>query len=182
MRTGRIGTFATFSLLLIATACQPDPDDDRMSAPAPPPAALIAPVAAHMSLDERLERLETELAAAIAAELREDGVTRLYRAEAITDRLLEGEPPFAWLEPAAYFVETRLRQLQAQADRIVARSRRSEPRDQILPEVVELHHAVTELRAALRAGGGEPPVPLDSLLAGAAADTLGPLITDEPVH
>ncbi|HWV57521.1 MAG TPA: hypothetical protein VNZ57_08730 [Longimicrobiales bacterium] len=174
----------TIVVVLVAgiVGCQQNPAEERMSAPPPPPAALIAPVASHMTLDERLARLEIELDAAIAGGMRQDVVPRMFRAEAITDRILEGEPPFLWLADQ-YFVDSRLRGLQAHADRIVALIRRAESPDVILPEVVELRHSVATLREQLAAGaGGDPPVPLDSLLAGAAPDTLGPLPTDEPIH
>lgn len=170
--------------LLLATSagCQRNPDEERMSAPPPPPATLIAPITREMTLDEKLARLQAELDGALAGGLRDAAVPRLYRAEAITDRILEGEPPFAWLAEG-YSLESKLRALQAQADRIVARHRRGEPLDRILPEVVELRHAVAGLRERIAAGyGGEPPTPLDSLLAGASPDTLGPLPTDEPIH
>jgi len=171
------------AVLLLAWlgGCQQNPAEERMSAPPPPPAALIAPVSNVMTLDERLGRLQVELDSAIAGGMRNQVVPRLFRAEAITDRILEVEPPFEWLSER-YFVESKLRALQAHADRIVAQIRRGEPQDVTLPEVVELRHSVADLRSQLAAGqGGEPPVPLDSLLAGAVPDTLGPLPTNEPI-
>jgi hypothetical protein len=160
--------------------CQPHPDEERMSAPPPPPATLIAPVRASMSLEDNLLVMERELTAAIDGGLRDEAVTRMFLAEAISDGLLEAQPPFAWLA-RNYALESRLRQIQVRADRIVAMLRRSEPREHILPEVVDLRAAVAELRRELDEGGGEPPISLDSLLAGTQADSLPPM-SDEPIH
>ena len=167
-------------LALTALAgCRRDFEDDFMSAPPPPPAALIAPVRDSMTLDGKLERLEAELAAAIEGGLEDEAVYRMFRAEAITDRLLESALPFNWLGEG-YYVDARLRQLQALADRIVAQSRRGEPRQQILADAIELHRRVVELRTALAEPGGEPPPTLDSLLAAVAAEeSLAPVSEGE---
>lgn len=144
--------------------------DDELSGPAPPPAALIAPVRESMSLDERLAVLQGELSAAIDGELQDDAVTRVVRAEAITDRLLETDIPLKLIDEG-YFVESRLRQIQASADRILAQMRRGERRSEVLAEVKSLHEDVVGLRAALRRSPGRvPPTPLDSLLEPAPPD------------
>lgn len=144
-----------------------------MSAPPPPPAAIIAPVRESMSLGEKLERLQTELDAALArGEL--DAVTRarIFRAEAITDRILEAPPPFEWLA-ADYDLEAWLRQLQAMADRIIAELRRDELEQRILEDTGRLREAVVALRIELaRPGAGTRPTPLDTLLAHITVDSM----------
>lgn len=156
------------ALLLPLVGCRDN--DDQLSGPAPPPAALIAPVRESMSLNERLAVLESELSAAIAGELQDDAVTRVVRAEAVTDRLLEADIPVKWIDEG-YFVEARLRQIQASADRLLAQIRRGETRSQVLTDVKSLHEDVVELRAALhRSPGRVAPEPLDSLLETAPPD------------
>lgn len=152
-----------------------------MSEPPPPPAAMIAPVREYMSLAEKLERLQAELDAALARGGM-DAYTRIriYRAEAITDRILESEPPFAWLG-SAYGVEAWLRQLQALADRVVAQIRRSEPEARILADVAALRESVATLRAELARPGGPPPPPLDTLLATFEIDSMPTDIPKESI-
>lgn len=161
---------------VMAAACQPSPEEDRMSAPPPPPAAMIAPVRDMMPLDVQLGRLQAELAAAIRRNRIDDvSADRVYRAEAITDRILESDPAIRWLA-SDYDLEAWLRQLQALADRIVAQIRRDAPEEGILRDMDRLYTSVTELRAELaRDGGGQPPTPLDSLLANYV---VGPMASD----
>lgn len=149
---------------MAAAGCQRNPEEDRMSAPPPPPAVRIAPIRDSMTLEERLAVLEAELDAALDDD-RLDAVTkqRLFRAEAITDRILETELTLTWLAEG-YDLEARLRQLQALADRIVAGIRRDEPEAGILLDAVRLRRQVQSLRSALAEGGMNPPPPLDSLL------------------
>lgn len=163
-------------ILLIAGDCGPRPEDDAMSAPPPPPAAVIAPVRESMLLEEKLERLEVELLAVLRllraedAELG-DAMLRLYRAESITDGLLEAQRPFEWLG-VNYSLEARLRQLQAQADRMVAEQRRGASAGRLLVGARALRNEVVWLRRALaQGGGGDAPPPLDTLLAG-SPDTV----------
>lgn len=150
-----------------------------MSMPPPPPAAMIAPVRESMTLDEKLARLEAELDAALRMEHLDDAArVRLFRAEAITDRLLEERPPVAWLA-RGYEVEANLRQLQSLADRIVAELRREEPEAMIREDILRLRREVGQLRPALAMpGGGALPVPLDSLLAGVPPDSTGVTVTE----
>lgn len=155
-------------VLVAAAGCQRSVEDEAMSAPPPPPAALIAPVRDSMTLDGKLERLEHELTAAIEGGLEGESLYRMFRAEAITDRLLESSLPFGWLADD-YFLDARLRQLQALADRVVSQLRRDEPIEQSLADAIELRRRVVELRAALAGQGGDPPTPLDSLLVAAHA-------------
>lgn len=150
-----------------------------MSAPPPPAAAMIAPVRESMSLDDKLARLEAELGLAQErGELDARARARIFRAEAITDRILETEPPFVWLAEG-YDLEARLRQLQALADRIVAQVRRDEPEPVVRGDVERLKRQVGELRAALRAGGHSvAPTPLDSLLARTVSDSVGMTVNE----
>ncbi|HEX7091121.1 MAG TPA: hypothetical protein VF192_13355 [Longimicrobiales bacterium] len=155
---------------LLAAGCQRNPAADQGAVPPPPPAAEIAPLRESMTLDERLALLERELAAAQAGRLEGHALDRALRAEAITDRLLEVKAPFPWLA-RGYAVDARLRQLQALADRIIAELRRGTPPERLLDEVQALRRAASDLRMALREGGGDMPTPLDSLLARSLPDT-----------
>src|SRR5690606_20891753 len=177
----RHGTWARFFvaglLVLAAAACRRDLAEERASAPAPPPAAQIAPVTESMTLEERLERLSQELSAAYQGRLEGEALGRLLRAEAITDRLLEVKAPFPWLA-RGYSVDARLRQLQALADRIVAELRRGTEPEELLDEVQALMQATEDLRVALREGGGDRPTPLDALLATTLPDTTGVFVSE----
>lgn len=133
------------------------------------PATALAPVRGAASLESTLVLLERELNSAMDSE---DRAERLVAAEAITDRLLETQLPFAWLTARAYGVQSLLRQIQSLADRIVAELRSGEKTEIIERDVRDLKSKVQELRAGLRAGGGNPPISLDSLLAAYAADSL----------
>lgn len=161
------------SVVVAFLGCEPRPEDDRMSEPPPPPAALIAPVRESMSLDEKLARLEAELDAALARDdLDALAIARLYRAEAITDRILETDPAIVWLD-SDYDAESWLRQLQALADRVVAQIRRDAPEERIREDAVHLRERVMELRKQLtRSNGRMPPPPLDSLLRSYEVDSM----------
>jgi len=149
-----------------------------MSAPPPPPAALIAPVRESMSLETKLARLEAELGLALErGDLDARARARIFRAEAITDRILETDPPFVWLAEG-YDVEARLRQLQALADRVVAEVRRDEPKERVFQDVARLKEQVARLRVALRTPGGMPPPPLDSLLAAVGRDSITATVSE----
>jgi hypothetical protein len=135
--------------------------------------AQLAPMGPprQMTLDENLALVEQELVWILEHGLAGEGRERAYRAESLTDRLLESRPPFQWLSNG-YYMEARLRQVQSMADRIVARLRRGEPDTQIMQDVRALHQQVTGLQAAVReGGGGDAPPPLDVLLA--PLDTVG---------
>ena len=99
-------------------------------------------------------------------------------AEAISDRLLETQLPFTWLQDRAYGVPSMLRQIQALADRIVAEQLWGGPvmDQQKLADLQDLQNKVKTLRAGLRGKGGVSPLPLDSLLAKYAADSLFKLV------
>jgi hypothetical protein len=162
----------TLLLLLpwIVSCQQSNPEEDAVSSPAPPPSMALAPIRGHVRLDQTLAQLESELAAAI----RDDGqfTERLTNAEAITDRLLETQLPFAWITSRSYGVESVLRQVQSLADRLLAQLRSGVREEVVRRDAREMYQRVRDLRLALRAGGGAPPLSLDSLLAAYAADSL----------
>lgn len=153
------------ALVLLAGCTRPD---ERMVASAdPPPATVVAPVEAGTPLDELLAFLDAELAAALESGLAGDeGMARLMRAEAISDRLLEARLPFTWLTAEAYSLPARLRQIQASADRVVALVRGGAQAQRLADETGVLRADVSDLRAALVRGGGPAPPTLDMLLAG----------------
>lgn len=160
-------------LIVVGVGCHRNPEDDRMSAPPPPPAAMIAPITESMPLEDRLQQLQHELDMALIRDSFDDEArARLYRAEAITDRITESAPPFEWLAED-YDLSARLRQLQSLADRVVASIRRDEAPEDILADASRLRQSVIALREALSIPGGEAPVPLDSLLAGYDGESEG---------
>lgn len=133
-----------------------------------------------LPLDTALALLQTELKAAAAAKLDDSGFQRFQRAESITDRLLETRFPFQWLKNEPYSVESKLRQIQSLADRIVAEVRSGMATDSITPDVALLQSQVAALRKALQAGGGQAPPTLERLLAGHDTSTTVTLPTNEP--
>ena len=139
---------------------------------APPPAAALY-AAGSVTLEKRLEQLERDLIAVLEGELDEESQAHLLAAEATTDRLLEDQPSTEWL-PSGYFVEARLRQIQALADRVVAELRRGVAEELVLEDVAALRTAVRDLRERLAtARTAAAPPPLDSLLAGYDNDQDG---------
>ena len=162
-----------FAAIAVA-ACGRNPEESAISDAAPPPAAALA---GRQSLDQGLRLLEAELAAAMAGNLgSSEAKTRLMRAEAISDRLLEAELPFRWLNARDYSVDAMIRQIQSLADRVVAKMRNGMDGQDILLDVREMRQKVLMLRKDLGAGGGPAPVSLDSLLARYGNDTT--VVTD----
>ncbi len=156
---------------LVLLACRQNPEEAAVSDPTPPPAAALA--ARQQSLDEGLKQLDEELSQAMRGDLSSQSAkNHLLQAEAISDRLLEAELPFLWLKNRDYSVESTVRQIQALADRVVAKMRNGMSGPDLLTDVRELRQKVLQLRQDLRAGGGPPPLPLDSLLARYARDTM----------
>jgi hypothetical protein len=158
-------------LLPWIVACErSNPEENAVSSPAPPPSAALAPIRGQVRLDQTLAQLESQLTAAI----RGDGefTEHLTNAEAITDRLLETQLPFAWITSRAYGVESKLRQIQSLADRLLAQLRSGVREEVVRRDARDMFQRVRDLRTALRAGGGPPPLSLDSLLAAYAADSL----------
>jgi hypothetical protein len=161
-------------VLLIAgigiAGCARNPEEAAISEASPPPAAALA--GRHQSLDEGLKVLDAELAAAMSGDLGStQAKSRLMRAEAITDRLLEADLPFHWLAARDYSVESMIRQIQALADRVVAKMRNGMDGQDVLVDVRDMRQKVLMLRRDLVAGGGPAPVSLDSLLAQYGNDT-----------
>jgi hypothetical protein len=162
-------------VLAALAACGRNPEDSAISDAAPPPAAALA--GRHQSLDEGLRLLESELSAAMSGDLEGDGArSRLLRAEAISDRLLEADLPFHWLNARDYSVEAMIRQIQSLADRVVAKMRNGMDGQDLLADVRDMRQKVLMLRRDLTAGGGPAPVSLDSLLARYGNDTT--VVTD----
>ncbi len=151
-------------LILAAVGCDGLRDREQVVEEAPP-AAAVAPITG-MPLDTALALLDVELRAAIENKLDDTGYQRFQRAEALTDRLLETRYPFQWLKGQAYSVESKLRQVQALADRVLAMKMSGVPVDSAMPDLQMLRAEVVWLREALRGGGGPPPPPLAKLLAG----------------
>lgn len=158
-------------LLPWIVACQrSNPEENAISAPAPGPSVALAPLRGQVRLDQTLAQLESQLAAA----LRDDSqfTEHLINAEAITDRLLETQLPFAWITSRSYGVESILRQIQSLADRLLAELRSGVREEVVRRDARDMYQRVRDLRIALRAGGGALPISLDSLLAAYAADSL----------
>lgn len=161
-----------FATLLLFAACARAPGDDIVSGPAPPPAALITAVTEPMTLDGKLRFLEQELDRLLTLGVSDDRARiRVYLAEAITDRLLDAPPPFAWLAQG-YDLEAKVRQLQALADRVVAEVRRDSPQEEIIADLTMLRRRVAELRRDLTVQGRDAPPSLDSLLASVSLDSI----------
>ncbi|HSL72274.1 MAG TPA: hypothetical protein VK864_18640, partial [Longimicrobiales bacterium] len=72
----------------------------------------------------------------------------------------------------SYGVEAVVRQIQALADRILAQLRSGAGENAVQGDLADLAQKIASLRAGLRAGGGQMPASLDSLLARYAADTM----------
>lgn len=157
--------------LCLTAACR---DSDPNTSSAAPPIAELGRVAG--TLDQALGLLERELSAAM--ESGGDMKAHLERAEAISDRLLETQLPFTWLQDRAYGVASMLRQIQALADRIVAQQLwgGSVMTQRMLADLQDLQNKVRTLRAGLQGPGGPAPMSLDSLLAKYAADSLFKLV------
>lgn len=136
-----------------------DRGEVRVSEEAPTSAAALAPGMEAENLDEQLSKLEAELARAADGE-----PDRVLTAEAITDRLIHADRSLDWLA-AGYSVQARLRQLQAMADRVVARMRRGATLQSVEEDVATMRAAVEDLQRQLAVpGGGDAPPSLDSLL------------------
>ncbi|MFW5950740.1 MAG: hypothetical protein ACOCVZ_01350 [Gemmatimonadota bacterium] len=146
--------------LALPAACGGDAEAGRVLRDAPPAAAVVTPGMEREDLRKQLRALESELERALAGE-----PGRLLPAEAITDRLIHAERSVDWLA-TGYDLEARLRQLQAMADRVVARLRRGAALSSVEEDVAAMRDAVRDLERQLALpGGGAAPPTLDSLLA-----------------
>jgi hypothetical protein len=159
----------------LIAGCNRNPEEEATSDPTPPPAAALS--RQHRSLDDGLRQVEGALALAVRADLKGDAAkNQLMRAEAITDRLLESELPFHWMRARDYSVESAVRQIQALADRVIAKLRNGMDGQEIGDDVREMRTKVAELRRGLASGGGDAPLSLDTLLARYANDST--VVTD----
>jgi hypothetical protein len=156
----RIALLMTIASIL--SACSDVPWAGQAESPAAAVRTDAFPPGARLA--DGLAIVEATLDSALATRLDEAGVPHLLRAEALSDRVLETEMPFAWLAAQNYSVEARVWQIQAQADRIVARLRAGARREDLLPEVEVLRGDVNSLRTALASGGEPQPPPVEYLL------------------
>lgn len=131
-------------------------------------AAVMTQIRPGMPLDEMLQQLDQQLALALQGQLEGEAVEHFRRAEAISDRLLEARLPFEWLTAEQYSLESRLRQIQSLADRVLAQLNTGTPRDTVLLELRLLRGEVLRLRETVAQGGGRAPTPLRELLADTA--------------
>lgn len=160
------------ALVLLLASCGRSGEFERSAVAPPPPAVVLTASLGPLSLDEKLALLEEELAAGEEGDAFDDqAIARLFRAEAITDRLLESRLPFAWLSEG-YDLEARIRQIQSLADRLVAMVMRGTDQEEFRAEMATLRRQVAELRLALRQPGGEAPPSLDELLASVMTDSI----------
>lgn len=129
-------------------------------------AAVLSEIQPGMPLDDMLEILDAYLVRSMSGRLEGDAVADYRRAEAITDRLLEARQPFEWIPDEQYSLESRLRQLQSTADRIMAQLETGAPRDSMLLDLRIMRAEVLQLRETIARGGTRAPPPLDRLLHG----------------
>jgi hypothetical protein len=168
-------TSVALVLSLLGSGCWAPPDDPAAGAQAPPPAAALTEISSTTPLDQGLAMLEAELDPVLQDDLDDaDRNARLLRAEAITDRLLETRLPFEWLSTENYGLDSRLRQIQALADRVIAQLRSSAPRDSLHADVATLLTVVGDLRAAIAEGGTRAPPSLEQLLSDFEANRRRP--------
>ncbi|HSJ30201.1 MAG TPA: hypothetical protein VK933_02130 [Longimicrobiales bacterium] len=152
--------------ILLAAACGPtSPPDSSPQATI----EVMAEIRPGTPLDELLARLDRHLVNAMAGELNGDAGDEFLRAEAMTDRLLEARMPFEWIPAESYSLESKLRQIQSSADRILAQLRTAAPRQQMLQDLRALRTDVARLRQTVAAGGAPAPVPVERLLSGDTA-------------
>ncbi len=163
--TVRAAPWLAAAVLAVAGCNQKNPEYDAMSAPAPPPAAVLGPALDSVPLPAKLARMQALLDDAVAHGITGQGTTRIVAVKLLADRLLEVPPPFPWLK-AGYFTATRLRQIQSEADRVLAELRRDDVDEKVaMADTRQLRDSVDRLRRELVLGGGPAPVPVDSLLA-----------------
>lgn len=169
-----IATMRFVVLLLLTSAaatCGPSrPPDESPQATI----AVMTEMRPGTPLDEMLERLDQYLVNAMAGQMEGDALNEFSRAEAVTDRLLEARMPFEWIPSDRYSLESRLRQIQSSADRVMAQVRTGAPRTQMLQDLRVLRTDVARLRQTVAAGGTQAPVPVERLLSGDTAELRGP--------
>jgi hypothetical protein len=152
-------TILTITLAVVLASCDLSPDQVRVGREAPPAAALLAP-GQDIRLEDKLRMVEEEINLALEGEL-----ARVITAEAITDQLMHAPRDVDWLA-TGYLVEARLRQIQAQADAIVAKVRRGATLTGVEEDLFLLRTAIQDLHRQLELPGGGPAPPrLEQLLA-----------------
>ncbi len=160
-----LAALALVASLALAACTQKNPEYDPLSAPPPPPAAVLGPALDTVPLPAKLARMQDLLEDAIAHGITGQGTTRIVAVKLLADRLLEVPPPFPWLK-AGYSTDSRLRQVEALADRVLSELRRDDVDESVaMADTRQLRDAVARLRQDLALGGATPPVPIDTLLA-----------------
>jgi hypothetical protein len=149
-------------IVVFATGCAPEPPMDEP--PIRGSAAVMLDVRSGAPLDSMLYMLDSLLVASLTGRLEGEAVTEFRRAEALTDRLLEARLPFEWIPTEQYSVQSRLRQIQSRADRVLAQLVTGAPREPMLRELRELRDDVVQLRRTIAAGGTRAPPPIEVLL------------------
>jgi hypothetical protein len=149
----------TVPLTLGVIACDLTPDSTRVAGGTPPAAAVLAP-GEDVELIDKLAMVAVEIERALEGE-----PARVLTAEALTDQLMHAPRDIDWLA-TGYSVEARVRQIQAQADAIVAKMRRGSSLNALEPDLRALQASVRHLREQLQVpGGGTAPPSLETLLA-----------------
>lgn len=167
----RITVLLVLTLPVIACGPTTPPDDSPQAT-----IEMMAEIRPGTPLEEILARLDQHLVNAMAGQLDGSAGAEFLRAEAITDRLLEARMPFEWITSESYSLESKLRQIQSSADRIMAQLRTAAPRPQMLQDLRALRTDVARLRQTVAAGGTAAPVPVERLLSGDTA-----LIVSNPI-
>lgn len=127
-------------------------------------AAVMLEIRPGTPLDSMLYRLDALLAGALAGRMEGEAIIDFRRAEALSDRLLEASLPFEWIPGDQYSLQSRLRQIQSAADRILAQLDTGAPREPMLEELRALRSDVISLRATVAEGGTRAPPPIERLL------------------
>jgi hypothetical protein len=165
---------ALLLLTMLVAACGPTTPPDGS-----PQATIevMAEIRPGTPLDQILEKLDQHLVNAMAGQLDGSAGSEFLRAEALTDRLLEARMPFEWIPSENYSLESKLRQIQSSADRILAQLRTGAPRQQMLQDLRALRTDVARLRQTVAAGGVPAPVPVERLFSGDTASAVDAPIT-----
>jgi hypothetical protein len=160
-------TIAFLAAVTTVIGCRPAPPPE--AAPLETTAAVMSELRPGMPLDDMLRILDEHLVAAMQGRMEGDAVLHFRRAEAITDRLIEARQPFEWIPGQQYSLESRLRQVQSSADRILAQLETGANRDTMLLDLRALRTEVVQLRETIASGGTRAPPALNTLLADTAA-------------
>lgn len=158
--------FAALILVLLSVACQPGADPAEAGEPT---IVVMDDIEAGMPLDSMLALLDQQLAAAHEGQLEGSALDAYHVAEAISDRLLEARMPFEWIAAEDYSIQSRLRQIQSAADRVLAQTQASFEREVVLNDLRILRDDVADLRSSIAAGGTRAPPTIEALL----GDTVG---------